>query len=113
MSLSEIVAAVLMGVGVFFAVVSAVGFVRLPDVFCRLHVTCVLDTLGAPLILLGGAVHLGLTLTAGKLILAVAFLFVTSPLVGHVLSRAALQSGYAPSTMTQNIEAFEGPDTTE
>jgi multicomponent Na+:H+ antiporter subunit G len=72
--------------------VAAVGFVRLPDIFCRLHVTGIIDTLGAPLLLLGAALALGPTLAAGKLLLGLVFLFVTSPLVGHLLSRAALES---------------------
>ena len=92
--IGNVAAAALLAVGLFFMAVAAVGFVRLKDVFCRLHVTGVLDTLGAPVVLLGAAVHAGPTLTAGKLLLAVVFLFVTSPLVGHLLSRAALEAGY-------------------
>lgn len=87
-----IIAGILMAAGVFFMVVAAMGFVRLPDVFCRLHVTGILDTLGAPLVLIGAAVLMGWSLTSLKLLLGIAFLFVTSPLVGHLLSRAALES---------------------
>ena len=83
-----------MGAGLFFMLVAAVGFVRFPDVFCRLHVTAILDTLGAPLVLLGAAIVTGLTLTSAKLVLGILFLFTTSPLVGHLLSVAALESGY-------------------
>lgn len=97
MSVSDIVASSLMFAGTFFTLVAAIGFLRLPDVFCRLHVTAILDTLGAPVILLGAAVSAGLTLTAAKLVLGIAFLFVTSPLVGHLLSRSALRAGYRPS----------------
>ena len=94
-TLVNVLAALLMAAGVLFMLVAAVGFVRLPDVFCRLHVTGIIDTLGAPLLLLGAAVALGPTLAAGKLLLGLAFLFVTSPLVGHLLSRAALESRLA------------------
>jgi multicomponent Na+:H+ antiporter subunit G len=83
------VAALLLVVGLFFLVVGAIGFIRLPDVFCRLHVTGVLDTLGAPLVLLSAAVYTGAGLLALKLVLATIFLSVTSPLVGHLLARAA------------------------
>jgi multicomponent Na+:H+ antiporter subunit G len=93
----ELLSGLLMLAGLAFTAVAAVGFVRLPDVFSRLHMTGVLDTLGAPLILLGAAVQLGPTLTAGKLVLGLAFLFATSPLVGHLLSVAALEAGYDPS----------------
>ena len=85
-------------VGLFFMSVAAIGFVRFPDVYCRLHVTCVLDTLGAPMVLLGVAVQAGLSLLAGKLLLAIVLLFMTSPLVGHLLSTAAIQAGHRPET---------------
>jgi multicomponent Na+:H+ antiporter subunit G len=93
------VAALLLVVGLFFLVVGAIGFIRLPDVFCRLHVTGVLDTLGAPLVLLSAAVYTGAGLLALKLVLATIFLSVTSPLVGHLLARAALEAGHEPGVI--------------
>jgi multicomponent Na+:H+ antiporter subunit G len=92
-------AAFLFATGVFFLVVGAIGFLRLPDVFCRLHVTGVLDTLGAPLLMLGTAVHLGPQLVSAKLLLGILFLAVTSPLVGHLLARAALEAGHQPGVI--------------
>lgn len=92
-SLQAVLAGTLVGAGLLFMIVAAVGFTRLPDVFCRLHVTGILDTLGAPLLLLGAVVANGWNLTSGKLLLGLVFLFVTSPLVGHLLSWAALRSG--------------------
>jgi multisubunit Na+/H+ antiporter MnhG subunit len=59
-------------------------------------VTGVIDTLGVPLILLGAAVQAGFTLTAGKLVLGIVFLFGTSPLVGHLLGQSAVHSGTHP-----------------
>lgn len=89
-------AGLLIAVGLFFMVIAAVGFVRLPDLFSRFHVTGILDTLGAPLVLLGIAVQLGPSLTSGKILLAVIFLYLTSPLVGHLLARSAIEAGYRP-----------------
>jgi multicomponent Na+:H+ antiporter subunit G len=87
-----IIVLALLACGVGFMLVAAVGFLRLPDAFCRLHVTGILDTLGAPLVLLAAAIWAGPTLTAGKLVLGLLFLLTTSPLVGHLLSRAALRA---------------------
>lgn len=98
----DIVAVVLLLAGGFFMVVAAVGFIRLPDLYCRFHVTGILDTLGAPLMLLAVAVHVGFGLTFGKLILGLVFLFITAPLVGHLLSRAAVEAGY-------QVERKQGP----
>lgn len=94
--IASVIAGLLLLVGVFFLAVAAIGFVRLPDVFCRLHITGVIDTMGSPLVLLGAAVYLGFTLEAGKLLLAIVFLYVTAPLVGHLLAQAALEAGYRP-----------------
>lgn len=93
--MAQVAGAVLIAAGVFFQFVAAVGLLRFPDVFCRLHVVGVTDTLGGPLVLLGAAVLLGPTLPAAKLLLAIAFLYLTSPLVGHLLARAARESDAA------------------
>jgi multicomponent Na+:H+ antiporter subunit G len=104
MMVSDIVVSVLLAVGVFFLIVGAIGFARLPDVFCRMHVTGVLDTLGAPLVMLATAVYLGVSLVALKLVLATLFLAVTSPLVGHLLARAALEAGHEPGVIEDSAE---------
>jgi multicomponent Na+:H+ antiporter subunit G len=109
--ISNIIVSVLLGMGIFFLIVGAVGFIRLPDVFCRLHVTGVLDTLGAPLIMVATAVHLGLHLSSLKLVLATLFLTLTSPLVGHLLARAALEAGHKPGVIEDSAEFVAlGPD---
>lgn len=111
MSAVELVAALVVGVGVFFVAIGALGFMRLPDVFCRLHVTGVVDTLGAPMIMLGAAIHLGAQLVSAKLLFAIAFLVVTSPLLGHLLARAALEAGHQPRIIED--DAGPGPDATD
>lgn len=95
MSPHEVLAAVAIGIGLFFVAIGAIGFLRLPDVFCRLHVTGVVDTLGAPMIMIGAAIYLGGFLAA-KLVLGVLFLVLTSPFLGHLLARAALEAGHEP-----------------
>jgi multicomponent Na+:H+ antiporter subunit G len=92
----EVIAVILLAGGLFFQLVAAVGIVRFPDLYCRLHVVGVLDTLGGPLTLLAAATYLMPELISLKLLLAVGFLYMTSPLVGHMLSRAALEGGSEP-----------------
>jgi multicomponent Na+:H+ antiporter subunit G len=82
--------------GAFFAIVGAVGVLRLPDLYTRLHASGVTDTLGAGLILVGLMFQAGLTQVTIKLILVLAFLWFTSPVSTHALARAALQSGLRP-----------------
>jgi multicomponent Na+:H+ antiporter subunit G len=104
MSISYVFVTVFLALGVFFLTVGAIGFARLPDVFCRMHVTGVLDTLGAPLIMLAAAVYLGFSLVSLKLVLALLFLAVTSPLVGHLLARAALEAGHEPGMIEDSAQ---------
>jgi multicomponent Na+:H+ antiporter subunit G len=104
MMIQHVATTLVLAAGIFFLMVAAFGFLRLPDVFCRLHVMGVIDTLGAPLILLGAAIYLGPQLTAGKLVLGLAFIAITSPLVGHLLARAALEAGHQPGVIENPAE---------
>jgi multicomponent Na+:H+ antiporter subunit G len=97
--IQSLLAGVLITTGLFFLAVAAIGFSRLPDVFCRLHVNGVVDTLGGPLILVGVAIYLAPQLVALKLLLGGLFLAITSPLVGHLLARAALEAGHLPEVI--------------
>lgn len=107
--MSELLAGLLIVTGVFFLAIGALGFVRLPDVFCRMHVTGIIDTLGAPLVMLGAAVYLGAQLVSIKLLLATLFLIFTSPLIGHLLARAAIEGGYKPQLVADDSAGEPAP----
>jgi multicomponent Na+:H+ antiporter subunit G len=83
-------------VGAVFAVIGAVGILRLPDVFSRMHGAGIIDTLGAGLILVGLMFQAGFSLITVKLILIVVFVLYTSPTTTHALARAALNGGVNP-----------------
>jgi multicomponent Na+:H+ antiporter subunit G len=76
--------------GVAFALIGSVGLLRMPDFYTRLHAAGITDTLGAGLILLGLMLQAGWTLISVKLLLILIFLWLTSPIATHALSRAAL-----------------------
>jgi len=88
-----ILAAILLIAGVFFLVVSAIGLLRLPDVYTRMHASSMSESMGAILILLGIGVYEGLTPATIKILLIVLFYAVASPTGAHALFRAALRSG--------------------
>jgi multicomponent Na+:H+ antiporter subunit G len=79
--------------GSLFAITGGVGVLRLPDFYTRLHGASITDTAGAGLIMLGLMLQAGPTLVTAKLVLILAFLFVTGPVATHALARAALISG--------------------
>lgn len=85
--------------GIFFVVVGAIGVLRMPDVYTRLHAAGMTDTMGAGLLLLGLALQAGWTLITVRLVLVYLFLFMTSPVASHALARAALIGKVEPVRM--------------
>ena len=65
--------------GAFFLVTGALGMVRLPDVFTRMHAAGMTDTMGAGLILVGLCLHSGVSLVTVRLLLVLVFLWFTEP----------------------------------
>ena len=82
--------------GGFFCVVGAIGVVRMPDFYTRMHAASVTDTVGAGLVLLGLMLQAGLTLVTAKLLMIGLLLFFTSPTASHALARAAFVRGVKP-----------------
>lgn len=82
--------------GSFFVVVAAVGLVRLPDVYTRVHSAGIGDTVGAGLMALGLMLYGGATLVTVKLLLILAFIFFTSPTATNALANAVFSRGIKP-----------------
>ena len=94
----EIALLVLAAGGVFFAVVAAVGLVRLPDLYTRAHSTSKSETLGAVLTLAAVALAFGGELSTLKTALLLLFMFLTNPTAAHAIVRAAAEQGIEPWT---------------
>lgn len=82
--------------GSFFVIIGALGILRFPDFWARLHAASVTDSAGMILLLLGMAMQAGLTLVTVKLIIIGIFLFITGPTATHAVANAALVSGLRP-----------------
>ncbi|RLA68844.1 MAG: Na+/H+ antiporter subunit G [Epsilonproteobacteria bacterium] len=79
----------LMGVSVF--VVSAIGLLRMPDVYTRMHVGAKSPTVGTLFVVIG-AIFIEPE-WAFKLILLATFVLLTNPLSSSVIARASHKSG--------------------
>lgn len=88
-----VVIGLLLLLGGFFIAVSAIGVLRLPDVFMRMHAATKAGTLGAGLILLAAAVLFGTLSVTVKALVVFLFLLFTAPVGAHVLGRAAYYDG--------------------
>ena len=82
--------------GLFFMIVAAIGVIRLPDVFSRSHAASLADSLGAFLMLVGIALHEGLSTNTLKILVVLALLYILNPVIAHATIRAALRSGVKP-----------------
>jgi len=87
----------LMG-GFFFTTVAALGVIRFPDFYTRLHAAGKGDTLGIALSITGLALYHGFNLVSLKLMFIVFFIFLANPIGTHVLSGAAYKTGIRPWT---------------
>jgi multicomponent Na+:H+ antiporter subunit G len=92
----DILSWVLLVAGGLFCVVGAIGLLRMPDFYTRVHAASVTDTLGVGFILLGLMLQAGWTLVTAKLVVIALLIFFTSPAATHALARAALERGLEP-----------------
>ena len=112
--IADIASWALIVVGSAGLVIGAIGVLRLPDVYTRMHAASITDTLGAGALLLGLMIQAGFTLVAVKLLFMLIFFFFTSPTSSFSLAHAALSSGVEPILDTDLREgAAEGPDNEE
>lgn len=92
----DVLSWVLLLAGGAFCMIGALGLVRMPDFFTRMHAASITETLGAGLLLLGMMLQAGLTLVTVKLIVIGLLIFFTSPTSTHALAQAALARGVEP-----------------
>ncbi len=81
-----IIAILLIGLGVFFSIVSVFGVFRFKFVLNRMHAAAIGDTLALLLVLAGLIVISGLNMTSLKLAVIIAFFWIASPVSSHLIS---------------------------
>lgn len=90
-TVQQIIAIVLLVLGTFLSLVGVIGFVRLPDVYTRLHATGKVSVFGLVFLLIAASI---LTpLTAWKGILLIFFVLLGSPAISHSIASAAYKAG--------------------
>jgi multicomponent Na+:H+ antiporter subunit G len=94
--LVDVASWLLIVLGSFFTVVGALGLVRMPDIFTRMHAASVTDTLGVAFLIFGMCLQAGFTLVTLKLFFLLALFFFTGPVITHALAQACLHEGVRP-----------------
>lgn len=100
-TIAQIIAGCLLVLGALFALVAAIGVLRLPDLYTRMHAAAKAGTLGSGLMLLAIAITAFDVSVALRALVAILFFLLTAPLSAHLLARAATLAGYKPSMLTK------------
>ena len=90
----EWVAVLLILLGAIVSVISAFGLIRLPDVYTRSHAATKSATLSVLACLIGAFIYFWSNdgFVSIRLVLGIIFVFLTAPVAGHLVCRAAYRS---------------------
>jgi len=101
MQLLQYFAGGLLLVGAAFGLLAAIGILRLPDLYTRMHAASKAGTLGSGITLVAIAVVSLDVAVILRAVVGIAFLVLTAPVSAHLLARAAFLAGYEPHPMTK------------
>lgn len=90
----SVVVGVLILIGALFNVLASFGMLRLPDVYTRSHAATKSATIGVICILSGAFIYFWIVEDhiSIRLILGIVFVFITAPVAGHLICRAAYRT---------------------
>lgn len=105
----DIVGALLIFLGAVFTLIAAVGVVRLPDLFSRMHAAAKPQMLGL-MLMCGGIITMKRTwVWFGLCVLIAVIQVIAAPVGSHMLGRAAYRDGMARTAMLVVDELEEDP----
>lgn len=94
MTITEMIVSVFILIGTFFTLLSAIGVVRLKDVYSRMHAAGKSTTLGIASLMLATLIFF---IPQGefnfKIVLTIIFVFMTAPLAALMINRSAYRTG--------------------
>ena len=91
--MTDIVTAIVWLAGSAFALLAAVGVLRMPDVFTRMQASTKASTLGLACLLIGAALQMGDLASFIRVASIGAFVLLTTPVSGLVIARASYFAG--------------------
>lgn len=107
--IGEFIGALLILMGGIMSVISVFGLIRLPDVYTRSHAATKSSTLAVLLTLLGAFIYFWSTahFISVRLLLGIVFVFLTAPVAGHLLVRAAYRSKVELAEISGTDDLYE------
>ena len=91
--MTDLLTAAVWLVGAAFALLAAVGVLRMPDVFTRMQASTKASTLGLGCLLIGAALQMGDFASFVRVASIGAFVLLTTPVAGLVIARASYLAG--------------------
>lgn len=101
--MTTVLPGLLMLVGTGFMLVAAIGLLRLPDLYTRMHAVTKAGTLGIGFVLVSAAVAFGDVSVAARAFVAILFVLFTAPVSAHMIGRA----GYLGTVALWEETAFD------
>ncbi len=89
----ELTSYIFISLGLVILVTASIALVRFPDIYMRLHASSKASTGGTLTILIGLLLRGVPVENAGKMILVIALVVITSPITSHAIARAAHKRG--------------------
>lgn len=89
--ISDLITGILLLMGALFMLLAAIGLVRMPDLYMRMHATTKAPAMGMLLLLAGLCTCFPQTSVIIKSLLVIIFIFITAPVSTHLISRTAYQ----------------------
>ena len=97
----EILVSLFLIIGGLLSLVAAIGLIRLPDLFTRMHAATKTGTVGVSVIVIAMMIHFGNLTVTSRGILVIAFFLLTAPVAAHMIGRAAYRSGVSLWILTR------------
>ena len=91
--MNDIITSALLLIGSLFMLLSAIGIIKMPDLFTRMHAATKVGTVGVSGIVLAVAVHFEQMKVAAPALLIIVFFLATAPIAAHMIGRAAYEMG--------------------
>ncbi len=109
----NIVAVLFMVIGTLFSLIGVIGYIRMPDVYTRLHATGKVSVFGIVFLLIAAIILTPLSLWKGLVLIF--FVLLASPSVAHSIASAAYRIGLPLVTSTRDdlrgkMERGDGKD---
>jgi len=89
----NVLIALLIVAGAAFAFIAALGVLRMPDFYMRMHAATKAGAFGALLLLLAAALYFGTLRAVVTSVLVIVFFYMTTPVAAQTLAESAYRRG--------------------